>query len=570
MAANRSEFRVVIFSSGNPAQIRRLIERIHGETPARVCGILSERRPPKPSLERLTTFVRNLRSPAFVRYAAGEVARAAARKLEAIGTALLHLLHAARPAPPPNVTFDDVARATGAALHVTTDYHDDASLAFVRGLAPHLGLVYGTRILKRALFAIPTHGSINIHKRKVPDYRGGGPIGLWEMLDGQPEIGVTVHEVSEKLDAGHVVNTATMAIEPFDTLISLALKAHVVGNDLLVRSVSEYAAGTVQPRTQLGTARMFKSPSPAELARYQRVLAGRPARYRVTRSRPLAKLVVKTALAAPAFAVRNWRRRWQRAYPVVVLFHHVVADRPHRMGISTEQFFKHVEYLRRHYRIVSLADAIAMLRAGRVDQPTVVLTFDDGYVDNFLTLRAIVEDTGVPLTLFVSTEHISSGREFAHDAQVGEHGFKPFTWEQLRQLHREGFRMGSHTRRHFRCGTADRARLEDEIIGSKRDLEERLGAPIELFSFPGGLPRDISPEAAALAAETYHYVLSAYGGSNAPAGDVKHLKRAFHASSLWDLELQIQGVLEREPAFTYAREPARPALRGPVLQAQAE
>ena len=63
------------------------------------------------------------------------------------------------------------------------------------------------------------------------------------MLDGQPEIGVTIHQVTAQLDAGHVVNAATIPIEPFDTLTSLALKAHVVGNDLLVRSVADYAHG---------------------------------------------------------------------------------------------------------------------------------------------------------------------------------------------------------------------------------------------------------------------------------------------------------------------------------------
>ena len=57
---------------------------------------------------------------------------------------------------------------------------------------------------------------------------------LWEMLDGQREIGVTVHEVEEKLDAGAVINAQTIPIEPFDNLTSLALKAHVVANDLLV------------------------------------------------------------------------------------------------------------------------------------------------------------------------------------------------------------------------------------------------------------------------------------------------------------------------------------------------
>jgi len=251
MTTTPSDFRVVIFSSGDPAQIARLVRRIDGEVPgARVCGVLSERRPPKPLAKRVTSFLRNLRDPAFVRFAIRRIGHASWHRALGAGRAVLDLVHAGRPTPAPAVDLEAFGSSLGFAVRHTTDYHAEESLAFVRRLAPDLGIVYGTRILKPSLFAIPRHGSINIHKRKVPDYRGGGPIGLWEMLDGQAEIGVTVHEVTEKLDAGHVVNTATIPIEPFDTLTSLALKAHVIGNDLLVRSVGEYASGTVRRKPQ--------------------------------------------------------------------------------------------------------------------------------------------------------------------------------------------------------------------------------------------------------------------------------------------------------------------------------
>jgi peptidoglycan/xylan/chitin deacetylase (PgdA/CDA1 family)/folate-dependent phosphoribosylglycinamide formyltransferase PurN len=562
-----SDFRVVIFSSGDPAQIGRLVGRIHDEVPgARVVGVLSERRPPKPAARRITAFLQNLRDPAFVRYAARRIAHGARARALAAGSAVLDVVHAGRPAPPAAPDLEALGRSLGFAVRVTTDYHAEDSLAFVRDLAPDLGIVYGTRILKPSLFAIPRHGSINIHKRKVPDYRGGGPIGLWEMLDGQPEIGVTVHQVTEKLDAGHVVNAATIPIEPFDTLTSLALKAHVVGNDLLVRSVAEYATGTAHLQPQRGSGKMFRSPTPAQLVAHERELARRRPGYRVPRSRSLVKLAAKTALGLPVAAVRNWRRRLRRSHAVEILFHHVVADRPHRMGISTDEFFRHVQFLRRHYRIVSLREATEMLRAGRVTEPTVVLTFDDGYRDNFLTLRAIVEETGVPITLFVSTEHMTDGREFAHDVRAGERGFAPLTWDELRQMRRQGFEIGSHTRTHFDCGSRDRSRLTGEIIGSKRELEQRLGIPITLFSFPGGLPSNMSPEAMALAEQGYGCVLSAFGGSNA-GPDVRHLKRWFHACHRWELELQIQGVLEREPAFTWRPEaaPSAPAAMPDVV-----
>ena len=106
---------------------------------------------------------------------------------------------------------------------------------------------------------------------------------------------MTVHQVTEKLDAGAVVNTATISIDPFDNLTSLALKAHVVGNDLIVRSVADFARGTLNLTTQQGVGRMFKNPSPEQLQKYQKELAARRTAYRAVGSRPMAKMLLKTA-----------------------------------------------------------------------------------------------------------------------------------------------------------------------------------------------------------------------------------------------------------------------------------
>ena len=57
--------------------------------------------------------------------------------------------------------------------------------------------------------------------------------------------------------------------------------------------------------------------------------------------------------------------------------------------------------------------------------PTVAITFDDGYAENFVNLRAVTEETGLPIGYFISTEYISSGREFAHDQLSTNTAFHP-------------------------------------------------------------------------------------------------------------------------------------------------
>jgi peptidoglycan/xylan/chitin deacetylase (PgdA/CDA1 family)/folate-dependent phosphoribosylglycinamide formyltransferase PurN len=549
-------FRVLIFSAAEPSDIAKLARRINREVPeAHVCGVLYERRPGKPLEKRIQGFVRNLRQPQFIKYAAGRIANNTLDRLKQVGSRALQFVHAAAPSMSAGEDLEAACASLHCQLLVTPDYHSEESLAFARNLGADLGIVYGTRILKPQLFTIPRLGSINIHKRKVPDYRGGGPVGLWELLDGQSEIGVTVHEVVEKLDAGAIIHAATIPIQDFDTLASLSLKAHVVANDLLVRSVSDYARGTVRPTPQDGQGRVFRNPSPQQLAEYEKQFAANRPRFSPGRGRSSLNLSVRSLAGLPIVTMRNRFHRRNGRFPVMILFHHIVTDRPHSHGVPTEHFMKHIAFLRRHYDIVALRDAIEMLRTNTVRRPSVVLTFDDGYADNFLTLRAIRERFDVPMTLFVSTSHITNRSPFAHD--IGREGaaFTPLMWDHLRQMQNEGFEIGSHTRSHFDCGSRDMAALHSEIVGSKEDLERHLGKPVDMFSFPFGQIENISPEAQKLANETYSYVFSAYGGSNFASADgsIKHLYRWPHANDVWELELTLQAFLDFGPKSSPAQ-----------------
>ena len=104
--------------------------------------------------------------------------------------------------------------------------------------------------------------------------------------------------------------------------------------------------------------------------------------WRPVYTRNRLKLILRTA-ALPFVALRNRRRRRRKRFPIVVLYHHLTSDRPKFMSLPTAQFARHVRFLQRHYRIVSVDEAVAMLAKDEVPEPTVVLTLDDGYAENF-------------------------------------------------------------------------------------------------------------------------------------------------------------------------------------------
>ena len=541
---------VVIFTSVPPRQVARIMARIRRDaSEAQVAGVLYERRPPKTLQQRMGIWRKKMKRLVYWRYVLHRILAAAEDRVSGLLDAIIRYVHAAPKWPngKPGYGLGDLeatSKANGTELFITRDIHSAEALDFVKRLNADLGLVFGTRILKPALFQIPKQGSINIHKRKVPDYRGGGAVGLWELLDDQREIGVTVHRVEEKVDVGGVIRSALIPIEPLDDLESLALKADVVGADLIVAAIRDFANGTVTETPQNGPGKLLRSPAAEDLLQMKKKLAERRRGHNNPFRRPAWKLLVKSLLYALPVALRNWRHRRRGDYPVMILYHHLVSDRPHRFGVSTAYFLRQVNYLLRHYRVVSLSEAVDLVRKGGVKVPTVAITFDDGYADNFVNLRAVTEEFGLPIGYFISTEHISSGREFAHDQLFDEHGFPPNTWEQVEFLQRSGYEIGSHTRNHADCGSTDEEFLRHEILGSGEDIRRKLG-PTAHFSFPFGLPENISAPAAQIACASYKNVFSAYRGGNFHADARRILKRGSFPHTLWELELQLQDVLSR-------------------------
>ena len=106
-----------------------------------------------------------------------------------------------------------------------------------------LGIVLGTRILKPSTFSVPAMGCINLHKGKVPEYRGMPP-GFWELYDGVASAGVTVHFVDNGLDTGDILASGTVPIAKHETPDSLCEKLHQEGARVLAEAVAALRDGT--------------------------------------------------------------------------------------------------------------------------------------------------------------------------------------------------------------------------------------------------------------------------------------------------------------------------------------
>jgi hypothetical protein len=96
-------------------------------------------------------------------------------------------------------------------IRFVPDIHAEDVLAQVRSLSPDLGLVYGSPILKPALYEIPTFGTLGIHHGQVPQYRGKKTM-FWAMYHGEKTAGVTIQQVNSGLDTGAIVKQGHVTI----------------------------------------------------------------------------------------------------------------------------------------------------------------------------------------------------------------------------------------------------------------------------------------------------------------------------------------------------------------------
>jgi peptidoglycan/xylan/chitin deacetylase (PgdA/CDA1 family) len=174
-------------------------------------------------------------------------------------------------------------------------------------------------------------------------------------------------------------------------------------------------------------------------------------------------------------------------WPSVVLVYHGVgeatdADDPNRLLTSPQNFERQLEFLSR--RGYSFATAEQLLEQAPNAQ-TAVLTFDDGWRNWESEAAELLERFGVPATFYVcpglwgqTHPDVRGGAGALMDAEAAG------------ALHARGFELGAHSLTHRDLRLLHDAALEEEIRGSKLQVEAITGRPCRTFAYPFGLYDD--------------------------------------------------------------------------------
>jgi peptidoglycan/xylan/chitin deacetylase (PgdA/CDA1 family) len=246
----------------------------------------------------------------------------------------------------------------------------------------------------------------------------------------------------------------------------------------------------------------------------------------------------------------------------VLIFHRVLAQQdPLFPEVPTaETFERQMRWLQAWFEVLPLGRAIDRLYAGTIPSRALAITFDDGYADNEEIAAPILRRLGLTATFFVSTGFLGGGcmwndqvieairaceaaeldlgslglsrhplasvgarrqaietllkaikhlepaqRQSVTDAIVARAGGRPSPAlmmhpQQLRSLRTQGMDVGAHTVTHPILKRLPSEAAREEMSRGRRELEQILGEPVELFAYPNGVPeQDYGIEHAAMA-----------------------------------------------------------------------
>lgn len=169
-------------------------------------------------------------------------------------------------------------------------------------------------------------------------------------------------------------------------------------------------------------------------------------------------------------------------YVVPIIMYHSVGyageDKPN--FVRPDHFEYQMAYLREHqFDVVTLGDYLNHIKGiKRLMKKSVVLTFDDGFVDNYTNAFEILKKYDYPAVMFVPSDYINmEGR---------------LTLAQLKEMIKDKIDIGSHTRHHVYLPDKSQEVIEDEVIESKRILESKLGTKVDFFAYPiGGFNEEV-------------------------------------------------------------------------------
>lgn len=167
---------------------------------------------------------------------------------------------------------------------------------------------------------------------------------------------------------------------------------------------------------------------------------------------------------------------------VPILNYHMVGDLSIALCISADGFDQQMKYLFDNgYTTITPDQLLAHMKYGKpLPEKPVMITFDDGYLDNYTTAYPILKKYEQKAVFFLITGYIGVDPRFMN-------------WQQAKEMSDNGMSMQAHTVNHVNLTKLAPEEAYRELAESKRTLEEELGKPVRYLAYPeGGVNKSVA------------------------------------------------------------------------------
>lgn len=173
-----------------------------------------------------------------------------------------------------------------------------------------------------------------------------------------------------------------------------------------------------------------------------------------------------TAAAAP-MSTENGKE-------ILVLNYHKIDSMDDPLSIAPEDFDAQMKHLKENSYHSITADQLCDYLEKGTPLPTrpLLITFDDGYSDNYHNAYPILKKYGFGATIFV----------IAND--MGKRGY--LTWQQAKEMSRNGISIQSHTSNHRPLSKLSNSQAAKELKESRQLIQEKIGQPVQYIAYPEG------------------------------------------------------------------------------------
>lgn len=192
-----------------------------------------------------------------------------------------------------------------------------------------------------------------------------------------------------------------------------------------------------------------------------------------------------------AFSVRFtfWRRSVD-GIPVL-MYHRITDEKPQsklkKLLVTPDSFARQMNYLYTHgYSAITIDEFLSTLKGGwNPSFKPVIITFDDGYRDNYTFAFPILKRYGFNAIIFLVAGYIGDSNLW--DEAKGEPIRPLLSWSEILEMKEHGIEFGSHGHTHSNLAEISEREQAFELEESKRVLEKELNQEINAFSYPFGI-----------------------------------------------------------------------------------